>query len=1060
MKKIRVVFAYLLISNYTIYSQADLPRTISGLKLWLSADTGITYSSGSNVAQWADRSGNNNNAVQSNSNIQPSIVSNLQGLNNKPVLKFGKNGASSDQTYLTIPSVSVASHSLTAFLVYKTIANIGIVEFLLGDTQKGLGIGGASYPNIRIFSTPNVLIGYPATLNFEYDTFKNDTIYQNGILANTGGNSIGNFSFTTIGTRPDATNLFSYCYLAELIIYENNLPDTIRQNVENYLRSKYAPPVNLGADININNNFCNVILDAKSGYSSYLWSTGENTQTISVNKTGQYWVQTTNLFNIISRDTIHVSYPDGSYKGNNYLCLGGTKIWNTFLPKSRYTFKWQDNSTDSLFTITTPGTYSVTVTDNSACSTSYSLAVSLDNYPVTASLGNDTSMCSGNLIYLKNGAATTASYLWSNGTTNDSLPIYSSGQYSVTATDIYGCIKKDTIRVLIAGVAPTANFSFDTVCFGKPTHFVDLSSPQPSVDSIVTRFWDFGDLNILDTSATAFTHTFADTGAFMVKLTITTDSGCSAEKTRIIHVYPYPVVTYMSTNLCANGITQFAGTASTFNYPIANWIWNFGDPSSGTNNTSTSPNTSHSFGGYRSYSVQLIGKSNTGCADTSTNSLSILAAPAGNFGYSLPCVNNVIQFTDLTPITPLFNIQNYYWNFGDLVTSALPNPIHAFSNNQTYTIKYIVTASNGCADSMIVPLNIHPTPVTGYSYNNACANSPTNYTDTSKIATGSISKRNWSFGDNTFSTIQNPSHTYADSISARVKLVTTSDFGCKDSLTKTVYIRPSPIASFSISPSYGSPPLISNFINGSSGATNYLWKVADTTFTSSNPQYTFTNVGNYPIQLTASTNFGCVSTQSNTITVSPEHVDVAIQNLSTFIQNNYLIISAQFLNYSSMDITSMDILIEVSGIAAIKQKWTGLLVKNGLLLDTISSSIYTTNENHFVCVTLENPNGLQDEVPQNNNTCKAVNESAFQLLSLYPNPTHNTLTIPMVIPQSNMLNITLYNILGQRIQQIYATTINKGLQLITVDTGNLASGVYSLQFEYAGQVIVKKFMKD
>jgi len=89
-----------------------------------------------------------------------------------------------------------------------------------------------------------------------------------------------------------------------------------------------------------------------------------------------------------------------------------------------------------------------------------------------------------------------------------------------------------------------------------------------------------------------------------------------------------------------------------------------------------------------------------------------------------------------------------------------------------------------------------------------------------------------------------------------------------------------------------------------------------------------------------------------------------------------------------------------------------------------------------------------------------MNESAFQILSLYPNPSHNILTIPMVIPQSNNLNITLYNILGQRIQQVYATTINKGLQLITVDTGNLASGVYSLQFEYAGQVIVKKFMKD
>jgi PKD repeat protein len=1049
------------------YAQISNPKQLNGLKLWLAADSGVVISTGTSVSQWTDLSGNNNNAIQVTQGNQPTIITGT--INGLPVISF--NGSNNFMLTPTGLLDNFSAISIFAVIKLKVNQNAGIFGSNLGYVN--LELTSQNNGRIRIRNNNNAIAFVDSSL-LPINKWQIMSVIANNGSGRGWKNEIEATTNITAAQLPIATgiqqalgryassfgNYYAQFDIAEFIIYDSALTSTQRVSIENYLHNKYAPPVNLGADINVSNNFCNITLDAKVGYTNYLWSTGASTQTVSVNKAGDYWVKTTDVFGFSSSDTIHVSYPDGSYKGNTFLCLGGTKVWNTFLPKNNYTFKWQDNSTDSLFAITTPGSYSVTVTDKLACSTSYSLAVSVDNFPITASLGNDTSICSGNLIYLKKGAATTASYLWSNGTTNDSLPIFSSGKYSVIATDIYGCVKKDTIHVLIAGVAPTANFSFDTVCFGKPTHFIDLSSPLPSVDSIVSRFWSFGDLNTLDTSATTFTHTFADTGAFMVKLTVTTDSGCSAEQTKLLYVFPYPVVNFTSTNLCANGITQFAGTATTFNYPITNWIWNFGDAGSGINNTSTSQNTTHSFGGYGSYTVQLIGKSVTGCADTTTNSLSVSASPASNFGYSLPCVNNVIQFTDLTPITPLFFIQNYYWNFGDLVTSALPNPIHAFSNNQTYTIKYVVIASNGCADSMIVPLAIHPTPVSGYTYSNACANSLTNYTDTSKIATGNISKRNWSFGDNTFSSVQNPSHTYTDSISARVKLVTTSDFGCKDSLTKTVYIRTSPIASFSMSPSYGSPPLIANFINGSSGATNYLWKIADTTFTSSNPQYTFTKIGNYPIQLKASTNFGCVSTQTNTITVSPEHVDVAIQNLSTFIQNNYLTISAQFLNYSSMDVTSMDILIEVSGVAAIKEKWTGLLVKNGLLLDTISGSIYATGDNHFVCVTLENPNGLQDEVPENNNTCRAMNESAFQILSLYPNPTHNTLTIPMVIPQSNTLNITLYNILGQQVQQVYATSINKGLQLITVDTGNLASGVYSLRFEYAGQVIVKKFMKD
>ncbi len=68
----------------------------TGLVSWLRADAGVT-SSGGNVSQWTDQSPAGNNAVQSTSGNQPSLVAgSLQGL---PVIHFnGSNG------YLALPA--------------------------------------------------------------------------------------------------------------------------------------------------------------------------------------------------------------------------------------------------------------------------------------------------------------------------------------------------------------------------------------------------------------------------------------------------------------------------------------------------------------------------------------------------------------------------------------------------------------------------------------------------------------------------------------------------------------------------------------------------------------------------------------------------------------------------------------------------------------------------------------------------------------------------------------------------------------------------------------------
>lgn len=50
-----------------------------------------------------------------------------------------------------------------------------------------------------------------------------------------------------------------------------------------------------------------IVLDAGSGFASYLWSTGATTQNITVGQTGTYWVQVTNQDGCVGTDTIHIT---------------------------------------------------------------------------------------------------------------------------------------------------------------------------------------------------------------------------------------------------------------------------------------------------------------------------------------------------------------------------------------------------------------------------------------------------------------------------------------------------------------------------------------------------------------------------------------------------------------------------------------------------------------------------------------------------------------------------------------------------------------------------------
>lgn len=216
-----------------------------------------------------------------------------------------------------------------------------------------------------------------------------------------------------------------------------------------------TPQVVLGNDMNICLND-SIILNAGSGFDSYLWNDGSTNRTLTVNAPGIYFVTAKND-TITSSDTIMIGYyedPVPSLHNNNPgLCAGGSLILDAGEGYSTYT--WNTGELGQNIEITEAGRYTVVVFDQHGCRGTDSLTVTLHEKP-EISLGNDTTIMSSDTLILIPRPGNFASYLWNDGSTADSLVIIGivagAGLHSywLEVTDLNNCSASDTVSILVS----------------------------------------------------------------------------------------------------------------------------------------------------------------------------------------------------------------------------------------------------------------------------------------------------------------------------------------------------------------------------------------------------------------------------------------------------------------------------------------------------------------------------------------------------------------------------------------------------------------------------------
>jgi len=222
------------------------------------------------------------------------------------------------------------------------------------------------------------------------------------------------------------------------------------------------PKIRLGNDTSI----CagtSLSLNVSGTGTSYAWSTGASTPSISVNTAGTYWVAVSNACGT-SRDTISISTlqaPSISLGADTAICLNSAVVLEA--DSGAWNYQWSTGSIARRITAVIAGNYSVTASN--ACGTSTD-AIVVSNLPTaTLELGENDGLCPGETRVLTAGNPD-ATYSWSNGSSSQTISVNTPGTYSVAVNAGCGIVSD---QITLYNGALTADAGDDVSLCGAGT---------------------------------------------------------------------------------------------------------------------------------------------------------------------------------------------------------------------------------------------------------------------------------------------------------------------------------------------------------------------------------------------------------------------------------------------------------------------------------------------------------------------------------------------------------------------------------------------------------------
>jgi hypothetical protein len=409
--------------------------------------------------------------------------------------------------------------------------------------------------------------------------------------------------------------------------------------------------------------------------SNYSWSTGAQTQSITVSPTitTAYTVTATNTLGCMAAavPSVIVSPMPVTLTASPSTLVCGNP--STLTASSAGTHSWSTGSQANFIVISPTATtvYTVTANNNAGCISKVPYTLAVTPIPVTAAT-TTTFVCKGGTVGLTAGGATT--YSWNAGATPTAQSFthspVNSLTYVVVGTTTSGCVNSASIPVTVQSfTALNVNTLTVTVCLGN--------NITVTASGAVSYTWDTGSSFY---NQAVLNHSPAATGIYSV--TGANPQGCAMTRTVNVIVNHVPLVVSSNKAICAGKSTTLVANGAT------NYTWSPFDHS-GTYEVTPAITTT--------YVVNATGA--TGCSTNAAITVSVNPNPTVSAGSDrdVMCRNelNVISATGASL---------YTWiglGTGYSVDITSPNTTTVL----TYTV--VGTDQNKCTGSASVSVKVN-----------------------------------------------------------------------------------------------------------------------------------------------------------------------------------------------------------------------------------------------------------------------------------------------------------------------------------------------------------------
>ncbi|MCC7298452.1 MAG: PKD domain-containing protein, partial [Bacteroidia bacterium] len=553
------------------------------------------------------------------------------------------------------------------------------------------------------------------------DVRSNDSFIFNTTVKPAPGGAKWNFSATPTKTIYQVGKPNDVTIIGEKVIYDMN-PPRAYSNTDyntNWTATAYATTSN-GASIS------GATITKNPSASNSLEYTFQTSNASLEDSMITLYLKVTDLTNgcdtIVKRNVLiyPTIKPDFTFPAK--ICNGDlVEFDNTSTVKSgNMEFEWDfgtgnpndiTSAPNPVFVFPTLGNFTVTMKARTLpygfeVSKSYTVTVS----PIPTVKFTKQNACEGlDLVFTNQTTPSNSTYVWSFGDnttstlTSPTKKYAQTGQYTVTLkANLNGCIAELSQRAYQFD-KPKANFNLlSGSCDNDNFVFENTSTIK---NGLFGNSWDFNDGTVSTEDAPS--HMFTSAGAKNVKLTTTSEFGCTDSKTLPINVNESPKADFTNDPACSLTPTTFTNTTPVAGSPVKTYAWDFGD---GTTSPAMSPVKSWTALGPKA--VMMTVTLNNGCKSTITKNLSVGVQPNVVFNAQNVCAGDPVVFENNTGWAQgdiAFN-----WNFGDNTTSTNSDPQHVYTTSvtKTYNVTLKASIAGGCEAELTKPVTVNQGPTT------------------------------------------------------------------------------------------------------------------------------------------------------------------------------------------------------------------------------------------------------------------------------------------------------------------------------------------------------------